>query len=303
MKIYNCYNDAVADIQGKLFVLAYKKGYDVFDFVKQYMKGDLSNYIDGDFSIWQMQCEQRLLSHFVIDKYIKKNSEKIDVDALYWMGYFYRYWNFITRENSKDIVDIFTPKQALESYYYYHLFDFDRSIEEIKDKYNLRRNAHRKYEYEHSGKEYIPYNDKTYLKHLGRYILFNFYKDKRINLTKKVFDEDYDFVGDEIGIKTISTKNKELYKTLKKYDVKKDIKLKSCLFVFLKNDLYKKNYFSIINQIKKFARSHRTYNYVYICTLGNLFVINSQNEINRFSISIKSEPIKKILKEIKKASI
>ena len=303
MNIYNYYNNTVADIQGKLFVLAYKKGYDVFDFVKQYMKGDLSNYIDREFSIWQMQCEQRLLGHFVIDKDIKRNSEKIDVDALYWMGYFYRYWNFITRENSKDIVDIFTPKQALDSYYYYHLFDFDRSIEEIKDKYNLRRNAHRKYEYEHSGEEYIPYNDKIYLKYLGRYILFNFYKDKRISAAEKIMNDDYDFVGDTIGIKSVVVKNKELYKTLKKYDVRDDIKRKTCLFVFLNNDIYEHSYYSLIHDIKLIARSKRTYNYVYIYTLGNLFVINSQNEINRFSISIKSGPIKKILKEIKKASI
>ena len=205
--------------------------------------------------------------------------------------------------DSKDIVDIFTPKQAIESYYYYHLFDFDRSIEEIKDKYNLRRNAHRKYEYEHSGEEYLPYNDKTYLKYLGRYILFNFYKDKRISATQKLMNDDYDFVGEVIGIKSIVVKNKELYKTLKKYDVKKDIKRKSCLFVFLNNDIYEHSYYSLIHDIKLVARSNRTYNYVYIYILGNLFVINSQNEINRFSISIKSGPIKKILKEIKKASI
>ena len=59
--------------------------------------------------------------------------EKFSREELYWMGYIYRYWSYITGSSSKQIYRIVKPEELKKMYYPYHSLDPEQVIDRIKE--------------------------------------------------------------------------------------------------------------------------------------------------------------------------
>ena len=58
---------------------------------------------------------------------------KFGREALYWSGYLYRYWAYISGMSSKQLYRIIKPEELEQLYYPYHSLDPEQAIERIKE--------------------------------------------------------------------------------------------------------------------------------------------------------------------------
>ena len=58
---------------------------------------------------------------------------KFEKEELYWMGYIYRYWSYITEKKSKQIYKIVNPEEMKKLYFPYHSLDPQQAIERIQE--------------------------------------------------------------------------------------------------------------------------------------------------------------------------
>lgn len=58
---------------------------------------------------------------------------KFGSEELYWTGYIYRYWAYITGLSSKQLYKIVKPDELRELYFPYHSLDPEQAIERIKE--------------------------------------------------------------------------------------------------------------------------------------------------------------------------
>ncbi len=54
-------------------------------------------------------------------------------EELYWIGYIYRYWAYISGKSSKQIYKIVKPEELRKLYFPYHSLDSEQAIERIKE--------------------------------------------------------------------------------------------------------------------------------------------------------------------------
>ena len=62
-----------------------------------------------------------------------KDGEIFDKEALYWMGYIYRYWHFYTGENSREIYKQAPAKTMNVVYLMYHTMSPEMAIDRLKE--------------------------------------------------------------------------------------------------------------------------------------------------------------------------
>ena len=81
----------ICDIQGRLFKLAWKAGYDSEDFMKQFMRSRVARDLDSEYNRMQWAGEEYLLEEFADEcpQTIKGNAQ-YDKEVMYWAGYLYR---------------------------------------------------------------------------------------------------------------------------------------------------------------------------------------------------------------------
>ena len=60
-------------------------------------------------------------------------TEKFGREEIYWAGYIYRYWSYITAKSSKQIYRIVKPEELRNLYFPYHSLDPEQAIERIKE--------------------------------------------------------------------------------------------------------------------------------------------------------------------------
>lgn len=59
--------------------------------------------------------------------------EKFTVEEMYWIGYIYRYWAYVTEKSSKQIYKIVKPEKLKKLYFPYHSLDPLQAIERIME--------------------------------------------------------------------------------------------------------------------------------------------------------------------------
>lgn len=130
----------LCDIQGRLFELSNENGYDSSDFVKQFMNSELAKNLDSEYNRMQWAGEEYLLEELIAEKgdHIKKTNAPIDKDALFWMGYIYRYWHFYTGEDSKKIYKQASVETMKTNYLMFHTMDASMAIDDLKEIYRQK---------------------------------------------------------------------------------------------------------------------------------------------------------------------
>lgn len=125
----------LCDTQGKLFELSSQRGYESESFIKSFMMSDISKDMDKDFHHVHWAGKEYIMSRMEEENTddLSKNGVKFDNEALYWIGYIYRYWNTYTGESSKEIYKQASAKVMQTVYLMYHTMSPEVAIDRLKE--------------------------------------------------------------------------------------------------------------------------------------------------------------------------
>ena len=105
----------LCDIQGRLFKLSAQRGISSVEFIKVFMKSATAKALDSTYNRMQWAGEEYLLEE-VIDEAgdrFEKPGEIYSGELIYWIGYIYRYWHYVTGESSKKIYKL-APEKVMK---------------------------------------------------------------------------------------------------------------------------------------------------------------------------------------------
>lgn len=307
------------EMQSQLFMLASQNNYDILDFIHVFMNSNLAKELDKEYSPYQQWSAIQWLEE-IIDKYPKliKRKNNYNLEAIKWLGYFYRTWHFITGEPSFKIIRYMPALRGLQNYYSFHQLSDKNCIELAKNQYNQQRNNHRKYEVNkskanqdikrESNNKNSLYSKPVYYQYLARRMLFKLLNDESIkNATHKIDDDKYDFISNDhkYGIKGDVIFNGDAITIDQKYNMVNDnysIGVEcSIYFCFVFSTQYEtlsdEDFIEIIKEFKD-KYLHRNYDYIYFYKLGTLIEINASNEIHKFYLPLSIKERSGIKNEI-----
>lgn len=133
---------ALCELQGQLFQLSKKKGYDSEVFVRLFMTSEVAKDLDMKFNHLQWAGVAYIMSEMeeLFADELNKSNNVFDDETLYWMGYIYRYWHIYTGENSKEIYKQAPAKTMCVVYLMYHTMSPELAIDRLKDSYKEKHN-------------------------------------------------------------------------------------------------------------------------------------------------------------------
>ena len=127
----------LCDMQGKLFEMSATEGFSSEAFIKTFMLSDSAADLDKIFNHMQWAGQG-----YIIDRLKEQNADALetngdlyDNETLYWSGYIYRYWNFYTGENSREIYKQAPSKTMNVVYLMYHTMSPEMAIDRLKEAY------------------------------------------------------------------------------------------------------------------------------------------------------------------------
>ena len=126
----------MCDIQGRLFKLSVQRGINSTEFIKVFMKSATAKALDSTYNRMQWAGEEYLLEE-VIDEAadrFKKPGEVYSEELIYWIGYIYRYWHYVTGESSKEIIKLAPVKVMKQNYERLYMMTPEEVIEILKEK-------------------------------------------------------------------------------------------------------------------------------------------------------------------------
>ncbi len=129
----------LCDIQGRLFELSVKQGYDSEKFIKAFMTSRCATALDDTYDRLQWAGEEYILEELndEVGGLVKSNT-LFSLEVMFWMGYLYRYWHFYTGHGSKDIYAIADAKTMNESWLGFHTLDNEMAIDDLMEIYEQK---------------------------------------------------------------------------------------------------------------------------------------------------------------------
>ena len=124
----------LCDIQGRLFMLSVQRGINSAEFIKIFMKSATAKALDSTYNRMQWAGEEYLLEE-VIDEAgdrFKKPDEVYSEELIYWIGYIYRNWHYVTGESSKEIIKLAPVKVMKQNYERLYMMTQEEVIEKLK---------------------------------------------------------------------------------------------------------------------------------------------------------------------------
>ena len=132
----------LCDIQGRLFELALKGGYDCPAFIRTFMNSQAAAALDDTYDRLQWAGEEYILEELNEEAGgLKRAGIRYSSDVMYWAGYTYRYWHYYTGESSREIFQIADGEQMNNCWLGFHTFDVEMAIDDLKEIY-LQKNTH-----------------------------------------------------------------------------------------------------------------------------------------------------------------
>jgi len=133
-KTLNSLERQLCDIQGRLFELALKNGLDCPAFVMKFMNSETAASLDQSYDRLQWSGEEYILANLADEVgELKKSQNKYSNEVMFWIGYTYRYWHYLTRESSKQIYTQSDEKIMNESYFGFHTLDVPMAVDDLKE--------------------------------------------------------------------------------------------------------------------------------------------------------------------------
>ncbi|MCD8014292.1 MAG: hypothetical protein LUG99_14155 [Lachnospiraceae bacterium] len=130
----------LCDIQGRLFELALKSGYDSPVFIEAFMNSRAAECLDDTYDRLQWAGEEYILEELEDEAAgaLKKAGESFSREIMYWAGYVYRYWHYYSGENSREIYKIADARTMEECWPGFHTLDVEMAIDDLKEIHQLR---------------------------------------------------------------------------------------------------------------------------------------------------------------------
>ena len=125
----------LCDIQGRLFRLSAQRGISSEEFIKVFMKSATAKALDSTYNRMQWAGEEYLLEE-VIDEAgdrFEKPREVYAEELIYWIGYIYRYWHYVTGEYSKEIYKQAPVKVMKQNYVRLYMMTPEKVIDLLKE--------------------------------------------------------------------------------------------------------------------------------------------------------------------------
>jgi len=123
----------LCELQGRLFESTVEMGFGSLEFVDAFMRSRCAANLDMKFNRLQWLGEAYLLEEFIDeagDKLVP--GKQYSGDALFWTGWIYRYWHFLTGESSKEISKQAPAKRMMRAYPFYHTVSNKMAVEDLK---------------------------------------------------------------------------------------------------------------------------------------------------------------------------
>lgn len=130
---------SLCDTQGQLFELSGKYGYASEPFVRGFMESDVSKDMDKAFHHTQWAGKEYILSRMKdedVGDFTK--GEIFDSEALFWMGYLYRFWHFYTGESSREIYRQAPARAMNVAFLPYHSLSPEMAVDRLKSTYQAK---------------------------------------------------------------------------------------------------------------------------------------------------------------------
>lgn len=129
----------LCDIQGRLFELAQKNGYDCPAFIQAFMNSRAAAALDDIYDRLQWAGEEYILEELDDEvNGLQKAGAVYSLEVMYWAGYLYRYWHYYTKESSREIYQIADAKIMNECWLGFHTFDVEMAIDDLKEIHRLK---------------------------------------------------------------------------------------------------------------------------------------------------------------------
>lgn len=129
----------LCDIQGRLFELALKMGYDCPSFIDAFMNSRSAAALDDVYDRLQWAGEEYILEELDEEAHgLKRAGITYDIEVMYWAGYTYRYWHYYTNEYSREIYQIADAETMKESWPGFHTLDVEMAIDDLKEIYRQK---------------------------------------------------------------------------------------------------------------------------------------------------------------------
>lgn len=141
-KTLNSFERQLCDIQGRLFELVLKKGYDCPSFIEAFMNSETASALDESYDRLQWSGEEYILENLNDEVGgLKKAGVAYSNEVMFWSGYTYRYWHYLTGETSKEIYVQADAQTMNDSYFGFHTLDVAMAVEDLKELYRQKENG------------------------------------------------------------------------------------------------------------------------------------------------------------------
>ena len=137
--VLSSFERQLCDIQGRVFELALKKGYDCPSFIDLFMNSETAAALDESYDRLQWSGEEYILANLEDEAGgLKKAGVSYSNEVMFWTGYTYRYWHYLTGESSKEIYTQANAKTMNDSYLGFHTLDVTMAVEDLKELYRQK---------------------------------------------------------------------------------------------------------------------------------------------------------------------
>lgn len=132
----------LCDIQGRLFELSVKQGYDSTEFIKAFMTSKCAIALDDIYDRLQWAGEEYILEELndEVGGLIKSN-HLFSTEVMFWSGYLYRYWHFYTGHTSNIIYSMADAQTLNELWLGFHTLDIEMAIDNLIEIHEQSHNS------------------------------------------------------------------------------------------------------------------------------------------------------------------
>lgn len=130
----------LCDIQGRLFELAQRNGFDCPAFNKAFMNSKTAAAPDDTYDRLQWAGEEYILEELGDEiGGLPKGGDSYDREVLYWAGYTYRYWHFYKNISSREIYKIADADMMNDCWLGFHTLDVEMAIDDLLEIYEQKQ--------------------------------------------------------------------------------------------------------------------------------------------------------------------
>ena len=133
VKTLSRFERQLCDIQGRLFERSLKKDIDSPDFIEKFMNSKTCEFLDLPYDRLQWAGEEYILEELLEETAVNPAGERFGNEELFWTGYIYRHWHYMTGENGREIYSQASAHRMKDCYLGFHTMDAAMAIEDIKE--------------------------------------------------------------------------------------------------------------------------------------------------------------------------